>query len=100
MFIHLLPHLIPLAAVSMLIGVTGAIVADGFIAFLSFSPTRFNWGTMLTFAMAFPGPSGLVDTPWNVLIAGGIAISLFTASFYLIAVGVQAATESSSRVVE
>ena len=90
---HLTPHLIPLAAIAMLVGVTGAIVADAFVAFSGFGPNRFSWGTMMAWAIAFPSPRGLVDTPWNVLIAGGLCISLLAAAFYLLAIGVQAATD-------
>ena len=48
---HLLPHLMPLAAVYMLIGVTGAIVADGFLSFFAYGSSRFNWGTMIAFSI-------------------------------------------------
>jgi peptide/nickel transport system permease protein len=87
-FRHLLPHLMPLAAVYMLIGVTGAVVADGFLSFVAYGSARFNWGTMINFAITFPSPTGNV-TPWAVLISGGLAISLFSASFYLLAVGIR-----------
>ena len=36
----------------------------------------------------------LVETPWKVLILGGVAISLLAASFYLIAIGVHAAFDT------
>ncbi len=91
---HLVPHLIPLAAISMLVGVTGAIVADAFVSFLAYGENRFSWGTMLNSAIRFPSLRGLFDTPWNVLIAGGIAISLLAASFYLIAIGLHAAFDT------
>jgi peptide/nickel transport system permease protein len=91
---HLVPHLIPLAAVSMLIGVTGAIVADAFVSFLAYGENRFSWGTMLNSAIRFPSIRGLFDTPWNVLIAGGLSISLLAASFYLIAIGLHAAFDT------
>lgn len=87
-FRHLLPHLMPLAAVYMLIGVTGAVVADGFLSFVAYGSARFNWGTMINFAITFPSPSGNI-TPWAVLISGGVAISVFAASFYLLAVGIR-----------
>ena len=91
---HLLPHLIPLAAISMLIGVTGAIVADAFVSFLAFGENRFSWGTMINSAIRFPSLRGLFDTPWNVLIAGGVAISLLAGSFYLIAIGLHTAFDT------
>lgn len=92
---HLIPHLIPLAAISMLIGVTGAIVADAFIAFLGYSENRFSWGTMLNTAIrGRPNLRVLIFTEWDVLIIGGLAISLLAASFYLVAIGLHAAFDT------
>jgi peptide/nickel transport system permease protein len=90
---HLIPHLVPLATVSILVGITGAIVADAFVAFTGFGPNRFSWGTMLSWAISYPGINGSTDTPWNVFVAGGLAISLLAASFYLIAIGIQHALD-------
>lgn len=92
---ELLPHLLPLASIYMFIGVTGVIVADAFISFLAYGNTRFSWGTMLYFAISFPSPHGDV-IPWKLLIAGGVAVSLFAAAFYMIAVGLRAATDADS----
>lgn len=91
---HLVPHLIPLAAIAMLIGVTGAIVADAFVSFLAYGDNRFSWGTMLNAAIRFPSLRGLFDTPWHLLIIGGLAISLLAASFYLVAIGVHRAFDT------
>ena len=94
---YLVPSLLPLASVSILFGITGAIVADAFVAFTGFGPNRFSWGTMLSWAIAFPDLAGPVPTPWHVLIAGGLAISLLAASFYLIAIGIHAAFDVPER---
>lgn len=91
---HLVPHLIPLAAIAMLIGVTGAIVADAFVSFLAYGDNRFSWGTMLNAAIRFPSLRGLFDTPWHLLIAGGLAISLLAAAFYLVAIGLHTAFDT------
>ena len=91
---HLVPHLIPLAAVAMLIGVTGAIVADAFVSFLAYGENRFSWGTMINSAIRFPSLRGLFDTPWHVLIVGGVAVSLLAASFYLVAIGLHTAFDT------
>jgi peptide/nickel transport system permease protein len=92
---HLVPHLIPLAAISMLIGVTGAIVADAFIAFTGYNQNRFSWGTMINQAIrARPNLRVLIHTEWNVLLVGGLAVSLLAASFYLIAIGIHAAFDT------
>jgi len=76
----------PLAAVYMLIDVTGAIVADGFLSFFAYGSSRFNWGTMIAFAITF---NPTTTTPWPVLAAAGASISLFAASFYLLAIGIR-----------
>ena len=49
---------------------------------------------MINSAIRYPSLRGLFDTPWNVLIVGGVAISLLAASFYLIAIGVHAAFDT------
>jgi peptide/nickel transport system permease protein len=83
---HLLPHLVPVAALYMLLGASGAIVADGFVSFLGFSDTRLNWGTIIFFAMSLP-PANRAGIPWEAVIAAAGAISLFSAAFYLVGLG-------------
>lgn len=83
---HLLPHLVPVAALYMLLGASGAIVADGFVSFLGFSDTRLNWGTIIFFAMSLP-PANRAGIPWEAIIAAAAAISLFSAAFYLVGLG-------------
>jgi len=97
---HLIPHLIPLATVNMLFTVTGAIFANGFIAFLGLSRAHLNWGSMIYDSFTYQGLNGMI--PWNVLISSAMAISLFAASFYLIALGLQDVTNPriSERMVE
>ncbi|MDH5372409.1 MAG: ABC transporter permease subunit, partial [Acidimicrobiia bacterium] len=83
---HLLPHLVPVAALYMLIGASGAIVADGFVSFLGFSDTRLNWGTIIFFALSLP-PANRAGIPWEAIVAAAGAISLFSAAFYLVGLG-------------
>lgn len=92
---HLLPHLMPLATILMFVGVTGAIVAHAFVSFTAYATTRFTWGTMIFNAIRFPSP-GLGEIPWTVLITAAVAISVFAASFYMIAVGLRVTTETDS----
>jgi ABC-type dipeptide/oligopeptide/nickel transport system permease subunit len=100
-FQHLIPHMLPLAAINMLLTVTGAVFANGFIAFLGLSRAQLNWGSMIYDAFTYEGINGIL--PWNVLIPSALAISLFAASFYLIALGLQDVVEprliSSKRLV-
>jgi peptide/nickel transport system permease protein len=89
-FKHLVPHLVPLATVNMLLTVTGAIFANGFIAFLGLSRAQLNWGSMIYDSFTYQGINGMI--PWNVLVPSATAISLFAASFYMIALGLQDVT--------
>lgn len=92
---HLIPHMAPLAAIYMMVTVTGAIVADGFLAFFGLNPDPLNWGTMVYngFAYNFLNP----ETPWFAIVAPAMAISLFAASFYMISRGLQDVIEPRLR---
>jgi peptide/nickel transport system permease protein len=83
---HLLPHLVPIAALYMLVGASGAIVADGFVSFLGFSATRLNWGTIIFFSLSLP-PANRAGVPWEAIVTAAGAISLFAAAFYLVGLG-------------
>ena len=85
---HLLPHLIPVAALYMLLGVSGAIVADGFVSFLGFSDTRLNWGTIIFFALSLP-PANRAGIPWEAIGSASLAITMFSAAFYLVGLGIR-----------
>lgn len=84
---HLVPHLIPLAAVAMVTSVVGAVVAHGFASWLAYSDDLTNWGAMMFVAIGFSSLTG--NLAWNVLIAGATAISLFCAGFYLVSLGLK-----------
>jgi ABC-type dipeptide/oligopeptide/nickel transport system permease subunit len=84
---HLIPHLIPLAAVAMVTSVVGAVVAHGFASWLAYSDELTNWGAMMFIAIGFSSLQGTF--PWNVLIAGAVAISLFCAGFYMVSLGLK-----------
>lgn len=84
---HLVPHLIPLAAVTMVTSVVGAVVAHGFASWLAYSDDLTNWGAMMFIAIGFSELHG--DFAWNVLIAGAVAISVFCAGFYLVSLGLK-----------
>ncbi|MDH3308198.1 MAG: ABC transporter permease, partial [Acidimicrobiia bacterium] len=74
---HLIPHLLPLAAVFMLLSVAGAVVADGFVSFLGQTGTRLSWGTMVYFGTTFRDPlTGAVA--WNALVPPAVALTLFS----------------------
>ena len=87
-FRHLLPHLFPLAALFMMLAVVGAVVADGFAAFLGQTRSLVNWGTMVYYGIEFGANFGS-QVPWNALIVPAAALSLFAAAFYLVSVGLR-----------
>lgn len=84
---HLLPHMIPLAAVTMVSSVVGAVVAHGFASWLAYSDDLTNWGAIIFVAIGFSELQGVFA--WNVLIAGAGAISLFCAGFYMVSLGLK-----------
>jgi len=88
---HLVPHILPLAAVNMLLTVTGAIFASGFIAFMGLSRAQLNWGSMIYDSFTYQAVSSAIT--WNVLVPAALSISLFAASFYFIALGLSDVVE-------
>lgn len=85
--LHLVPHVAPLAAAHMFLAVTGAVVADGFLAWTAHSSVRLNWGVMI-----FSGLFYDFLTPkatWHLLLSAALAISLFCAAFYLVSLGLR-----------
>lgn len=94
-FRHLVPHMLPLAAIYMLIIVTGAIVANGFLAFFGLNPSPINWGTMIYNAFTYSTLNYTI--PWAALMAPALAISLFAAAFYMISRGLHQVVEPRLR---
>jgi peptide/nickel transport system permease protein len=84
---HVVPHLVPLAAVSMLTAVVGAVVANGFASYLAYGHDMLNWGAMIFVGVDLLQSLGI--TAWHALLAPSLALSLFCASFYLISLGVR-----------
>lgn len=84
MFVHIVPHMLPLVALYMMLAVTGAVVADAFIAFFGFSRTYLNWGTMIYNSLVYSSTLG-TGIQWHVLLPPALALSIFAAGFYLIA---------------
>jgi peptide/nickel transport system permease protein len=93
---HLIPHLLPLAAIFMMTTATGAVIADGFVSFLGITRTHHNWGGMIFWSFAYQAVLNPTVT-WNVLIPPAIAFSLFAASFYFISRGLQQVADPKLR---
>lgn len=83
---HVLPEIAPLAAAYTLVTVTGAIVSDGFASFFSLNRGYINWGSMVYAGIYYRAINATI--PWNMLIAPGLALSLFAAAFYMVSRGV------------
>jgi peptide/nickel transport system permease protein len=93
---HLVPHMLPLVAVHMMIAVVGAVVAEGFIAWLGFrTDLRVNWGTMIYDAIKWT--EYRAGVAWPAIIAPTMALSLFAASFYFVARGLRDVSDPSTR---
>jgi peptide/nickel transport system permease protein len=84
---HLLPAMMPLAALQMMIAVTGAVVADGFISFFGLTRTVSNWGTLIYDSFVY-GQLNLTGTGiWHMLVPAALCFSLFATGFYLVSRG-------------
>jgi len=86
LFIHIVPHMLPLVGMYMLLNVTGAVVADAFISFLGFSRDYLNWGTIIYSSFVYSSYLN-AGVEWHVLIPPSVALSVFAAAFYLVATG-------------
>jgi peptide/nickel transport system permease protein len=84
---HLVPQLIPLAVTHMLLAVTGAVIADGFLTFMGLLKVRLNWGYMMNLAFDYAALLGQ-QVQWNQIVPPSVALSTFAAAFYLVARGV------------
>lgn len=84
---HVLPHMLPMAGLQMMIAVTGAVVADGFISFMGFTRNTNNWGTIMYDAFTYAQQLGSMSEAWHVLIPSAVSLSLFAFAFYLVSRG-------------
>jgi peptide/nickel transport system permease protein len=84
---HLLPAMMPLAALQMMIAVTGAVVADGFISFFGLTRTVSNWGTLIYDSFVY-GQLNMTGTGiWHMLVPAALCFSFFAMGFYLVSRG-------------
>lgn len=84
---HIIPFVLPLAALQMMIAVTGAVVADGFISFFGLTRTVSNWGTLIYDSFVYRNITGGSGTAWHMLIPAAACFSLFALGFYLVSRG-------------
>ncbi|MBN1956527.1 MAG: ABC transporter permease [Anaerolineae bacterium] len=85
---HLLPAMLPLAALQMMVAVTGVVIADGFISFFGLTRATSNWGTVLYDAFVYSYSVGLdTATMWNALLPAAACFTFFALGFYLVSRG-------------
>ncbi|MBL6966699.1 MAG: ABC transporter permease subunit [Anaerolineales bacterium] len=94
---HLIPSVMPLAALQMMLAVTGAVVADGFISFFGITRMSSNWGTIIYDAFIYGNISGSYGPPWHMLIPAAACFSLFAMGFYLVSRGLQRVASPATR---
>lgn len=89
---HLVPHLLPYAAVQMMAGVTGAVITAGFLELLGAARTRIGLGSLVYLGLTY---QGVVSSrvAWSQLLAGALSISLLASAFYLLSVGLREAID-------
>lgn len=84
-FKHLMPHVVPMAALQLVLAVTGAVVTDGFISFAGLSATYLNWGSIVYISFAYSLVLGGIE--WHVFIPPSVALAFFALGFYLVSRG-------------
>lgn len=95
---HLLPGMMPLAALQMMVAVSGAVVADGFISFFGITRVSNNWGTLIYDAFIYKNVTGLTTEMWQLLVPAAMCFSLFALGFYLISRGLHEVASPKIRI--
>lgn len=81
-FVHIIPHLLPLALLYMMFTVTSAIFAEAVLSFLGLLDIRMSWGIMIHTANT--GGYLLGGTRyWWLIVPAGASITLLCSAFYL-----------------
>lgn len=95
---HLLPHLYPFAVLYMMLSVVGAVVAEAFASWFGQTAQRMTWGTIVYYGVTFREPiTGSVT--WHTILPPAIALSLFSAAFYLVSVGLRESADPRTKSV-
>ena len=81
-FVHIVPHLLPLSLLYMMFTVTSAIFAEAVLSFLGLLDLRMSWGIMIHTANT--GGYLLGGTRyWWLIVPAGASITLLCSAFYL-----------------
>lgn len=92
---HLIPAMLPLAGVYGVLAAGGAIITQGFLSWLAYTASKSDWGTLIYWALTTQLFTGGLQ--WNIIISAGIAISLCTLGFFLLATGLRRAASEPPR---
>jgi peptide/nickel transport system permease protein len=97
---HVLPHVYAHAAVQAMVGATGAVIADAFLAYRSAIGENIGFGMMVYDGIVWSElMAGIAPIPWWIMLAGAGGITLLAAAFYLIGVGLRDALDPRARGV-
>ena len=81
-FVHIVPHLLPLSLLYMMFTVTSAIFAEAVLSFLGLLDLRMSWGIMIHTANT--GGYLLGGTRyWWLIVPAGASITFLCSAFYL-----------------
>jgi len=85
---HVVPAVVPHAAVVVLFGVVGALVTQGFVEFLGIGEYRYGLGVLVYNSLTYRMVLG-TGVPWSALMTGALSISLLASAFYMISAGLR-----------
>ena len=80
---HIMPHLLPLAFLSMMFTATAAVFSEAALSFFGVTDIRMSWGIMVHTAQT----SGYLlsgTSAWWLVFPAGLSITLLSGSFYLV----------------
>lgn len=80
---HIMPHLLPLAFLSMMFTATAAVFSEATLSFFGVTDVRMSWGIMVHTAQT----SGYLlsgFSAWWLVFPAGLSITLLSGSFYLV----------------
>ena len=81
-FVHLVPHLLPLSLLYMMFTVTSAIFAEAVLSFLGLLDLRMSWGIMIHTANTGGYLLGGTEY-WWLIVPAGASITFLCSAFYL-----------------
>lgn len=94
---HLVPHLLPLAAIQTMLAVTAAVIVAGFVEFIAPGQTdRVGFGSLIYSGLEYQELVFTRGAAWSALISGALSITAICAAFYLMSVGLRRRVDPTS----